>query len=144
MRVLARDLVVTCASPFGVLPKDKGFHWLCSADWLAALAIRPASTIGRSALHALGIPPYRRQPDRSHRDIDRDSLTIGWWRLARTRWVTTCGRGASSFVPTTSGYGLARDAASRVCAARGGNSRLRAEAWGGRRHGLRRGGHRSG
>jgi serine/threonine protein kinase len=55
-----------------------------SADWLAALAIRPASTIGRSALSRLGIPPYRRQPDRRGRGIGRDSLTIRWRRRGLT------------------------------------------------------------
>jgi hypothetical protein len=107
-----RTSLLMCHRKF---PFDKGFHWLRSADWLAALAIRPTSTIGRSALSRLGIPPYGRQPDRSDRDIGRDSLTSRWWRRGPTRWVTTCGRGAGSFVPATSGLCPARDAASRGC-----------------------------
>src|SRR6187200_627228 len=116
MRVLARDLVVTCASPFGVLPKvslRQGISLVVSADWLAALAIRPASTTGRSALHVLGIPAHSRQLDRIDRGIGRDSLNIGWWHRGPTRWVTTCGRGANSSVPTTSGWLLARGGASQ-------------------------------
>ena len=47
----------------------------------------------------LGIPAYW-WLDHSDPGVDRDSLTIGWWRLTETRWVTTGERGASSFFPT--------------------------------------------
>jgi hypothetical protein len=69
-----------------------------------ALAIRSTSTSDRSALHVVAIPAHGRQPDRIDRGTGRVSLTIGWWRRGPTRWVITCERGASSFVPTTSGY----------------------------------------